>query len=294
MDGFYIVDKPAGITCQTVCNKIKHNYKFNKVGHNGTLDPETTGVMVVACNRATKMLQYLINDSKTYLTTIVFGYLTNTLDAYGEKIAENRVEIEAKQVDLALKTLLTRKEQIPPMVSAIKINGRKLYDYERKNIEVELSPRPVEIYDIKIVKPLYNDGNFQKIDLILDVSKGFYVRSFARDLGELVGTYAVMGKLERLRAGRFEKKDAIPLSTILEKNITPIAIEDVFNYPKININERILRFVENGVTLYNHNLLNDCKYRDVEKLDRFILIYLGKNIAIYERKGEIYRPIFIY
>lgn len=294
MEGFFIVDKPAGLTSQNVCTKIKKTYNLNKVGHNGTLDPQTTGVMVVACNRATKMLQYLVNDDKEYLTTIIFGLSTNTLDIYGSTLATSPVIVDMPSITEALKSLKNKTTQVPPLVSAIKVNGKKLYEYERKNLEVEINERKVTIHDIKVIRPLYMEDGQQRIDLLLDVSKGFYVRSFARDLGELLGTYAVMGKLRRTRAGKFCINDAIPLANIIEETKTPLAIDEVFSYPKIEINNRILNFVKNGVTLYKHNLEKDCKIKDVSSLSRFILVKDQKNIAIYEKKDEIYRPIFIF
>lgn len=294
MDGFLIIDKPSGMTSQTVCTKIKYAYKLNKVGHNGTLDPETTGVMVVALNRATKMLNYLTNEDKAYVTTIVFGYDSDTLDVFGT-IKENiDMPVNMTDVNNALEIIKTWETQIPPMVSAIKVNGKKLMAYERTKEEVLVKERPAKILDLKVLSDLRLVDNHYEIDLLLYVTKGFYVRSFARDLGKLCGGIAIMKKLRRISAGNFKETEAMPLANVLDKLPIPLAIDQVFTYPKIEANSRILTFIKNGVTIYPHNLTKDCNYVDYAKLTRFYFTYEGKNIAIYEKQNDIFRPIFIF
>ena len=163
-DYFIILDKPPHMTSQTVVNKIKRKEKLNKVGHNGTLDPETTGVMLVACNRATRLLQYLENEDKTYITTILFGINTDTLDVFGNTLDEVSMDINEDMVNDAINKMLLIEEQIPPIVSAVKVNGRKLMDYHRKNIDVEIKPRKTRIFEINKLSKLRFIDNHYEID----------------------------------------------------------------------------------------------------------------------------------
>lgn len=290
MDGFLIIDKPENITCQGVCNKLKRIYNIKKIGHNGTLDPMTTGVMVVGINKGTKFLNYLLSDDKTYITTIRFGYTTSTLDIYSDKLDEVAMNLTTEAVDLALKKLQEQKSQIPPLTSAIKVAGRKLMEYQRRNIEVEVKARDVEIYSIKKIDGLKLVNGYWEISLELHVSKGFYVRSFARDLGELLGGYAVMAKLRRVSSSKFTLEQAIRLEDVT-KETKLITIKEMFPYPEVVANERILKYILNGVTINEYNLHVDCKIKDTSKLSRFYFTYQGKLLSLYEKQGDIYRPL---
>lgn len=293
-DYFIILDKPPHMTSQTVVNKIKRKEKLNKVGHNGTLDPETTGVMLVACNRATRLLQYLENEDKTYITTILFGINTDTLDVFGNTLDEISMDINEDMVNDAINKMLLIEEQIPPIVSAVKVNGRKLMDYHRKNIDIEIKPRKTRIFEINKLSNLRFIDDHYEVDLELKVAKGFYIRSFARDLGELLGGYGIVKALRRTKAGEFDITNAVTLDDVLNDNYKRYEIDDIFTYPVININDRILKFVQNGVTLYDFNLIKDCNYKDLNNLDRFYLDYNNKHIAIYHKVDKDYRPIFIF
>lgn len=294
MDGFLLVDKPENMTSQTLCTKIKRQFKLDKIGHNGTLDPNTTGLMIVACNRATKLLQYLENQDKTYITTIQFGILTDTLDIYGKILKEVEMNFSKEDLISSLEILNKKETQIPPIVSAIKVNGKKLMNYHLKGEEVEIKERNTKIIDYEILSDLeYVDSHYE-ITIKLHVTKGYYVRSFARDLGHLLNGEASMKKLRRIKSGNYDVSDSKKLDDILNNELELLKIDDIFKYKVINVNERILNFVKNGVTLYDFNLEKDCKYKDYKNLDRFYLDYNNSHLAIYERVDEVFKPIFIF
>ena len=211
MDGFLIVNKPKGITSQTVCNKIKHKFNTSKVGHSGTLDPNATGVMVVAIGRATKTLKLIEADSMAYIARIRFGILTVTLDICGNVVEKIDMKPNLDDIKKALVILKEKKEQIPPLTSAIKVNGKKLYEYQRQGIDVELKPRSVLLNDYKILSDLELVDGFYEVSILVDVTKGYYVRSFARDLGELLGGYAILSDLNRVRSGKYNIDESTTL-----------------------------------------------------------------------------------
>ncbi len=294
LDGFLNVDKPKNMTSNDLCQILKKRYNIRSCGHNGTLDPDATGVMVLAFGRACKLLSLLDKEDKTYLVKIGFGKLSDTLDVSGKIIAEKNVNVNPNDVLASINKLLKEDKQIPPKISAIKINGKKLYEYARNLENVDIQPRNVKLLDYKIIKKLYYEDNMYHIDLLLHVEKGYYIRSFARDLGEELNTYGIVEELRRIKIGDLDLIKCIPLEDILNKEIPIIPITNYLKYDKINISEKIVKFVLNGVTLYERNLINDSDAKDIKGLTRFILTYEGKDLAIYERQVEVFRPIFKY
>ena len=162
MDGFVFIDKPKGMTSQRVCQIIKRKLNIDKVGHSGTLDPNTTGIMLVALGKATKLLKLVNEHDKKYLATITFGYDSDTLDFDGNIINEIDMDFNMNELINSLNNIKNYENQIPPMTSSIKYNGMKLYEYQRKNIDVKLLPRDVKLYDYKII----DDFKFGKIILV--------------------------------------------------------------------------------------------------------------------------------
>ena len=247
MDGFIILDKPKGITSQTALNKIKKKLNINKIGHNGTLDPNATGVMVVALGKATKLIKYLDKHDKTYLATIVFGLDSDTLDCCGNITNDIKMNPNIEDIKTALEELKNEEEQIPPLTSARKVNGMKLYEYQRKNIDVEIEKRKVKLFDYEIKSDLRFINNHYEIDIILHVSKGYYIRSLARDLGNKLGGCAILKELRRIKSGEFRIEDAITIDDLDESKI--ISIFDFYKLPIIDVNEYIEKLVLNGVQL---------------------------------------------
>lgn len=284
MDGFILVDKPKGMTSQSVCNQIKRRLGLEKCGHNGTLDPNTTGILVVACNRATKLMKLIAEHDKEYIATIVFGYDSTTLDIDGEITDCKDMEFTIEELNQALVNIKEKETQLPPLTSAIKINGRKLYDYQRKGIEVEIVPRGVKLYEYAVLSELRRVDGHLEADIRLYVSKGFYVRSLARDLGIALGGCAILKELRRIKAGEFKVEDAIPLTDITAASV--LGIEKVFPFPRVEVNAYIAKLVSNGVMLDG---------RQTEEKGVFYVTHNCDIIAIYEAVEPLkYKPILIF
>ena len=285
MNGFFLVDKPKSKTSSNVVLNIKKRLNLKKCGHNGTLDPNTTGLMVVGCNEATKLMKFINEHDKAYITTIVFGYDSNTLDVHGNISEDFEMNFTEEELDKALLKIKSFNKQIPPMVSAIKIDGKKLYELERKNINIELEPRDIEIYNITKLSNLRKVDGHLEVDLIIDCSKGFYVRSFARDLGILLGGKAIMKELRRIRSGEFNIQNSTPLDEISIDNL--ISIESMFpNFDRLNVNDYIAKLAMNGVVFDE---------RQIKTNIPFYVIHKHEIIAIYEPVEEYkYKPVVIF
>ncbi len=284
MNGFIIVDKPKGLTSNDVCYKLRKRLNVNKCGHSGTLDPNTTGLLVVAVGQATKLMKFINEHDKVYNATISFGYSSKTLDLCGEITQEIDMNFSMDELKNALEKFKSFELQIPPMVSAIKINGQKMYDLARKGIELELPAREVKIYDYEILSDLRSVDNHLEFDIRLHVSKGFYVRSFARDLGEELGGCAIMKELRREKSGQFDIKNAVAFEDIKASDIK--SIEDIFDFETVEVNDYIARLVSNGIEL-------DERQTTIRK--PFYVVNNGKKIAIYEPvEDNKYRTVLIF
>lgn len=285
MDGFLYIDKPSGWTSQDVVAHLKRKLGLKKCGHSGTLDPDTTGLLVVACNNATKMMKFINEHDKAYLTTIVFGYDSNTLDVSGQISEDFMMDVKQEELDKAIARLLNTTKQVPPMVSAIKINGKKLYEYERKNQTIDLPLRDIKIYDLVQKSDIRIVDNHAEVDLYIKCSKGFYVRSFARDLGLALGGKAIMKSLRRIESGNFTVEKAIKLKEVTIDDI--VKIEDIFTeFDRLEVNEFVANLAFNGVMFDERQI----------KTDRpFYVFYKNDIIAIYEVVDIYkYKPIVIF
>ena len=273
MDGFIIVNKPQGFTSHDVCNKLRGILKTKKIGHSGTLDPLATGVLVVGVGKATKLLNYLENHTKTYVAEALFGYQTDTYDILGKTIIEDsNYKVDETSIDEALSILIDKKTQLPPIYSAIKVNGKKLYDYARNNEFVEIEPREIKIDTLKRVSKIYDN----KVLIEVSANKGFYVRSLIHDLALELNTCATMSKLTRTRAGNYDLSCAQTLEDIINNGPKIYSIEDTFSYlDKIEVNDYIAKLVRNGVVLDE---------RQFSKNEMFRVYHNDKLIAIYEPK----------
>lgn len=285
MDGFLLINKPKGITSQTVCNIIKKKLNIKKCGHNGTLDPNTTGIMLIAINEATKCLKLLNEHDKEYVATIIFGLDSNTLDMdTKDEIKSIDMNVDIDNIKKALDELKKENSQIPPLTSAIKINGKKLYEYQRDNQDIEISPRNVKLYDYEILSDLRLFNNHQEIDIKVKVSKGYYVRALARDLGKKLGGCAILHELKRTMIGEYSLDNAIELDDIDESKVIPIT--KFLDYPKVEVLDYMRRLVLNGITL------------DERQTKQKGVFYVTNNydiIALYEEISENkYKPILIF
>ncbi len=209
MNGILLVDKPAGWTSNDVVIKLKGILRERRIGHSGTLDPMATGLLVVFVGRATRAVQFAEHDAKRYLASLRLGLTTDTQDITGNILEKKDVSITETELEKALACFRGELQQIPPMYSAIRIGGRRLYDIARKGGEVERVPRPVTIHALTLHG---RDGE----DWLLDVqcSKGTYIRTLCHDIGESLGCGACMSALRRTEAGGFSVRDALTLDTI--------------------------------------------------------------------------------
>ena len=248
MDGIIIINKPKNCTSHDIVKKAKKILN-EKVGHTGTLDPNATGVLPLLIGKGTQISKYIINHDKTYEAVLQLGEKTDTADIEGEVIGTKPVDskyLEAKFIEQTLKALEGEQEQVPPMYSAIKINGKKLYEYARKGEKVEIEPRKIEIYSLELIN--INEANKQ-IEFRVSCSKGTYIRTLCENIAEKLGTVGYMKELKRTQVGEFKIEDAITIEE-LEQNQTCITIENYFRQNKnINLNEKKLQLFLNGVQL---------------------------------------------
>ena len=271
MDGFIIVNKPKNMTSHDVCNIMRRVMHTKKVGHSGTLDPLATGVLVVAVGRATKLISYLENQDKTYVAEALFGLQTDSYDILGNTLnVDNNSNPTNEEIDLALAKLKESTKQIPPIYSAIKVNGRKLYDYAKLGEEVKIEPRDIKIFSLNRISDIID----KKVKIEVSAKKGFYVRSLINDLGLDLGTYAVMSDLVRTKAGNYTIEMSQTLEEIDEYGPKIYSIEETFsNLKRIDVNDYIAKLVKNGVILdHRHFTLNEM----------FKIYHNDKLIAIYE------------
>ena len=211
MNGIVIIDKPAGWTSQDVVSKLRGVLHTKRIGHGGTLDPMATGVLPVFVGRGTRAVEFFEHAEKTYEAELRFGITTDTEDITGEVLEEKQVNITREALETTLDSFRGEIQQIPPMYSALKINGQKLCDLARKGREVERKPRTITIYALDLLE---FDGNTAK--LRVRCSKGTYIRTLCKDIGEKLGCGGCMASLRRVTAGAYTLSDAVPLGELVE------------------------------------------------------------------------------
>lgn len=256
MNGIIIINKHKGCTSHDIVYKVKKMFN-EKVGHTGTLDPMATGVLPLLIGKGTQCSKYLINHDKIYNVTLQLGEKTDTADSEGKVIETKEVKektLKKENIEKILEKFKGKQEQIPPIYSAIKVNGKKLYEYARKGQEVEIKPRKIEIYNIELL----NIKEKQKqIEFQVSCSKGTYIRSLCEDIAQRLETVGYMLELKRIQVGNFNIKEAITIEQ-LENNIDNkefieenfIQFEEIFkNKEKIELDDRKLRLFLNGVQL---------------------------------------------
>ena len=211
MNGIVIVDKPQGWTSQDVTARLRRVYATRRIGHGGTLDPMATGVLPVFVGRATRGVEFFEHAEKTYETVLLLGRTTDTQDVTGVTLAEKAVHLSPADIDRVLPRFRGDILQVPPMYSALKVNGKKLYELARKGQEVERQPRPITVFELT---NLGFDGT--RLSLRVRCSKGTYIRTLCQDIGDALGCGGCMEALRRVRAGEYGIEDAVPLEKLLE------------------------------------------------------------------------------
>ena len=252
MQGILIINKPEGYTSQDVVSKVKKILNIKKAGHTGTLDPMATGVLPVLLGEYTKLSKYLIEHDKTYIAKLKLGIKTTTGDIEGDVLKQedfDRAILDKENVESVLKSFLGKQKQIPPMYSAIKINGKKLYEYAREGKTVEVEPRDIELYKMNLISIVDDEIEFE-----VSCSKGTYIRVVCEDLAKALGTIGTMSSLKRTIVDKFKIEDAITFEELeaLKGNVESrlIKMEEVFkNLPKLKLNIRKEELFLNGVML---------------------------------------------
>lgn len=268
MFGFININKPKGITSHDVVAILRRILKIKQIGHTGTLDPFAEGVLPICIGKATRLIEFL-EDEKAYIGTVQFGKSTDTYDVDGKIINTSEKQITFEDLENALKDFRGEIEQTPPIYSAIKINGKKLYEYAREGKDVEIKPRKVYIQKLEI---LSFDEIKQQAELYIECSKGTYIRSIANDLGLALQTYGYLTKLVRVKAGKFTLRESIELNKLNSKEkclahlISPI---EKLNYPKYELTKTEFDKVSHGNPI------------QIESQDGItILIYENKIVAV--------------
>lgn len=285
MNGVLLLDKPAGMTSHDCVNIVRKVLKTKKVGHTGTLDPSVTGVLPICVGRATKISQFLTANEKEYLGEVTIGFSTTTEDADGEVVERKPVEriITKEEVEEVLSSMLGSSIQVPPMYSAVKVNGKKLYEYARAGLEVERPRREVTIYELELLGDVMTDeAGHVKFSFRVKGSKGLFVRTVAVTIGERLGYPAHMSHLRRIASGVFNISDCVTIDQfkqkVEEQTLTLLTLEEAMaDYPSVTVDSWVEKLVRNGVQLYPNQVLNIA--------DSPFAIYNqeGQCLAVYEK-----------
>ena len=247
MDGVILINKPKGITSRDVVNEVCKILKTKKVGHTGTLDPIASGVLVVCVGKATKLVDIITSANKEYVATVKLGLLTDTLDLDGEVLKKEKVTIRKEELINVLNSFLGKYEQEVPIYSAVKVNGKKLYEYAREGKKVNLPKRMVEIKKIELINLTDEEYKFKVL-----VSKGTYIRSLIYDINRKLNVIGVMSDLVRTKQGIFNIDDAYTLEDIKTGNYKMYTITDVLkNDNCVVINDKLFNSIKNGCIIDN-------------------------------------------
>ena len=269
-NGIIVVNKEKGCTSFDVVNEISHIFGIKRVGHTGTLDPMASGVLVVAIGKATKICELLTSTYKEYIASVLLGIKTDTLDITGNVI--DKKDYVYKDIKSILKLFEKTYLQEVPIYSAVKVNGKKLYEYARENKEVVLPKKEVTIKKINLLEENHNDFTFECL-----VSKGCYIRSLINDIGNCLDTFATMSSLIRIKQGKFSIENSYLIDDILNNNYKLFSIEEALNYPIINLSGDLLKKVSNGSIIENQfNISDKVIFKDNDKI-----------IGIYEAYDNI-------
>lgn len=277
MNGILIVNKPQNYTSRDIVNIISKKLNTKKVGHTGTLDPIAEGLLVVPIGRALKISELLTSEKKEYIAKVILGYETDMLDITGKEIKRNIPNVDKDKLIEVLNSFIGKYNQEVPMYSAVKVNGRKLYEYARSNIQIKPPSKIVEIYSISLLEgPIYKDDTVE-FTMKCEVSKGTYIRSLIRDIAYKLSTYGTMKELIRTKQGSFLLEDAFTLEDIQKDNYKLLSIKEALPNIKITkIDDKTLKQVKNGMVLDKF----------FEEEISLLVDKDGREIAIYKDIGN--------
>lgn len=275
MNGVIVVNKEKDYTSRDVVNIVGKCLGTKKVGHTGTLDPLATGVLVLCVGNGLKLVEMLMEHDKEYIAKVKLGIETDTLDVTGNIIDKKEVpNINREDIIGVLNSFIGKQKQVVPKYSAIKVNGKKLYEYARNNIEVELPVKDIEVYNIELISDIEDNSFFIKCL----VSSGTYIRSLIRDIGYKLGTVAVMEELDRVKLGKFTVDDSFTIDDIKSGNYKMLNINDVIDLPKVKVDSLMEKKIRNGQVLK--------KFFDGDMA--FIVNQYDEVLAIYKVKDEMF------
>ena len=273
MNGILIIDKPKGITSRDVVNNVIKIFNTKKVGHTGTLDPLATGVLVVCVGKATKLVSELTSTDKEYIASVTLGIKTDTLDSMGSVLfSEDAIKAKEEIINV-LNSFIGSYEQEVPIYSAVKINGKKLYEYAREGIDIELPKRKVEIKEIELLDDIEYKDNKTMFKFRCVVSKGTYIRSLINDIAYRLDTIGIMTNLRRTRQGNFKIEDSVKLEDLTINNLKSII--DTLPYKKVEITDDIRKKVLNGALV--DNIYNE---------DTVLFIENNEAVALYKMSND--------
>lgn len=278
MNGIIVINKNSGPTSHDIINKVRKIFKTKKVGHLGTLDPLASGVLVVCINDATKLVQFLENDSKEYIAEVLVGTSTDTFDCTGNIINDEEVnDLTNQKIDETLKNFLGKSKQLPPIYSAIKKDGKKLYEYAREGKDVEIAEREIEIYNIERISDVKIDNNKALFSIKVNVSKGTYIRSLCVDICKKLGYSGCMNNLIRTRSGKWSITDSSTIEEVEYGNYTLYSMLDaVSDFPFLEDEECIYK-AKHGMKISANNVSNlignNRKTIVIKELDKIVAVY---------------------
>lgn len=281
MEGIFLIDKPAGMTSFDVVRKLRGKLNTKEIGHAGTLDPMATGLLVVLVGKATKLSDLLTSETKVYEGSITFGSSTDTYDRLG-KVIETMTDFTLNELDIddTIKSFLVKDSQFPPIYSAIKVQGKKLYQYARQEKPVELEERPMEISHFIRTTPLVNNT----FSFEIEVSKGTYIRSIAHDFGASLGIPSHLSALRRTQSGRYSLSTAYRLTEVDEFTMPNFSVEDYAKtLPSLVIDDYLIPLIRNGVRLDERQTTMEGPFTAYNKK--------GQPIAIFKKDGKNYKPL---
>lgn len=272
MDGILVVNKKAGYTSRDIVNIVSKLLNTKKIGHTGTLDPIATGVLVLCVGKATKLVEILTSTEKEYIAEVTLGINTDTLDITGKVLEEQNVHIDKDQIIKVLNNMIGCYSQEVPIYSAVKINGKKMYEYARENEKIELPKRMVEIKQIELLGDIKYESNKTIFSFKCLVSKGTYIRSLIRDIALKLNTIGIMSDLKRIKQGIFSIEQSYNIEDIENGNYKLVGIADCLNnYKDIIADDLLVNKIKNGAIL--QNIYNENKIVFKDKNDNVLAIY---------------------
>lgn len=274
MNGILIINKPKDYTSRDVVNIVSKELRTKKVGHTGTLDPIATGVLVLPIGKALKVSELLTAEKKEYIAKLILGYETDTLDITGTEIKRNKPNCTKEEIEEVLKKFIGKQNQQVPLYSAVKVDGKKLYEYARQGIQITPPTKEIQVYSLILLDtPQYIDENIE-FTIKCEVSKGTYIRSLIRDIGYELKTYGTMKELNRTRQGIFSLEKSYTIEDIKNNNYKLLTITEALPNIKVTkVNNKLLNKIKNGMIL-------DSFFKEEISL---IVDENNKEIAIYKQ-----------